>query len=236
MSHSDQEGQLTLADSNSEKAIVLASASPRRYELLSLTGWRLLSRPVAVDETPDEGETAEALAARLALAKSKKAIQAWKGGPDIVLSADTVVVHQGELLGKPLDAEDARRMLNSLRGCGHRVVTAVALVSEHGGLEQEVCSTWVPMRDYAPEEVEAYLATGSAFDKAGAYGIQDKDFDPVDMNRLTGCFANVMGMPLCHVARAMRRVGSRARTDIAAACQHHTKYRCPVYREILGAE
>jgi MAF protein len=217
-----------------ETTIVLASASPRRYELLSLTGWSLRSLPVAVDETPRQGESAEELASRLALAKCDEAIKASNGRPGIILSADTIVVHRGELLGKPRDAEDARRMLGVLRAGEHRVVTAVTLVSESGARVQELCSTAVPMREYAPEEIEAYLASGSALDKAGAYGIQDAEFDPVDRARLDGCFANVMGMPLCHVVRAMAQLGQTGRRDIPAACQLHTKYRCSAYRGILG--
>lgn len=217
-----------------ETTLVLASASPRRYELLSLTGWNLRSLPVAVDETPRQGESAAELASRLAHAKCDEAIKESNGRPGIILGADTVVVHRGELLGKPRDTEDARRMLGFLRGGEHRVVTAVTLVSGSGVRVQELCSTAVPMREYAPEAVDAYLASGSALDKAGAYGIQDAEFDPVDRARMGGCFANVMGMPLCHVVRAMTRLGQPGRRDIPSACQLHTNYRCSAYRGILG--
>jgi predicted house-cleaning NTP pyrophosphatase (Maf/HAM1 superfamily) len=89
------------------------------------------------------------------------------------------------------------------------------------------------MRPYSPREVAAYVAGGSPLDKAGAYGIQDDGFLPVDLERLTGCYANVMGLPLCHLARALRRLGHPSPADVPAGCRAHTGYDCPVYESIL---
>jgi predicted house-cleaning NTP pyrophosphatase (Maf/HAM1 superfamily) len=126
-------------------------------------------------------------------------------------------------------------MLERLSGDSHRVVTAVAIFTPGAsGPVVEVCITEVPMRPYTSEEAAEYVAGGSPMDKAGAYGIQDGAFQPVSVERLRGCFANVMGMPLCHLARAMRRLGQPAPADVPASCQVHTGYVCPVYESILG--
>jgi len=212
--------------------ITLASASPRRRELLALAGWSFDLQPTLVEETPGPGETAEAMARRLAVAKARAARD---GSGRTVVGADTVVEHRGEILGKPRDVGEAQAMLERLSGDSHRVVTAVAIFPPGAsGPVLEVCVTEVPMRLYTPDEAAGYVAGGSPMDKAGAYGIQDGAFQPVALQRLRGCFANVMGMPLCHLARAMRRLGQPAPADVPAACRSHTGYDCPVYESILG--
>ena len=211
--------------------LTLASASPRRRELLLLGGWTFALEPASVDERPEPGEAAEAMAVRLALDKARAAA----GGPGrLALGADTVVEHRGEVLGKPGDAGEAQAMLERLAGERHRVVTALAILGpDRARPAIEVCVTDVPMRGYTAAEAAAYVAGGSSLDKAGAYGIQDDGFQPVDVGRLHGCFANVMGLPLCHLARAMRRLGHPAPADVPAACRAHTGYDCPVYESIL---
>jgi MAF protein len=211
--------------------LTLASASPRRRELLSLSGWSFALGPAKVDERPEAGESAEAMAARLALAKARAAAE---GPGRIAVAADTVVEHRGQILGKPADAAEARAMLERLAGECHRVVTAVAVLGPEGAApEVEVCVTEVPMRAYSAAEAAAYVASGSPLDKAGAYGIQDDGFQLVDVGHLHGCFANVMGLPLCHLVRAMRRLGNHPPADVPAACMAHTGYDCPVYESIL---
>ena len=176
------------------------------------------------------------LAQRLSLAKAAE-VAALADGRTLVLGADTVVSHEEALLGKPADEEEARHMLDSLRGRTHEVITALTLVADDGAWQaQEVCCTPVPMRDYSPQAVGEYIASGAALDKAGAYGIQDRPFEPVDVRRMNGCYANVMGLPLCHLVRLMRRRDVRPATDVPAACQAHTGYRCGVYAEILGTD
>ena len=150
----------------------------------------------------------------------------------IVLGADTVVVLDGEVLGKPDDEADARLMLTRLRGRNHQVYTGIALVN--AGTQQtltDVAKIDVPMRNYTDVEIEAYIATGDPMDKAGAYGIQNRTFQPVV--NLTGCFAGVMGLPLCHVARALRRFEVHYNPDLPADCQIAHQYGCSVYNEIL---
>jgi septum formation protein len=212
--------------------LILASASPRRQELLVLAGWGFELQPTSVAEAPETGETAEAMARRLAVAKARAALN---GSERTVVAADTVVEHRGEILGKPADEGEAQSMLERLSGDSHRVITAVAIFTPGAsGPVLDVCVTEVPMRPYTAEEAAEYVAGGSPMDKAGAYGIQDGEFQPVDIGRLRGCFANVMGMPLCHLARAMRRLGWPAPADVPAACRAHTGYDCPVYESILG--
>lgn len=214
-----------------EIQIVLASASPRRADLLRLTAWRFVSCPVELDETARPGESPADLALRLAQAKAEAALHVAPHA-EFLLAADTLVVDGEQVLGKPQDEDDAHRMLNALRGRDHRVISALVLTGS-AGEQVELCATEVPMRAYGSEEILAYIKTGSPMDKAGAYGIQDRDFNPVEIGRMAGCFANVMGLPLCHLLRAMRRLGADSRRDVPLACQSYTSYDCPVHAEIL---
>lgn len=133
-------------------------------------------------------------------------------------------------MGKPSGDQDAYRMLQGLRGRAHSVVSAIALqASENSEIICEVCETSVPMRAYSDAEIRRYIAGGSPFDKAGAYGIQDATFNPAEMTKMSGCYSNVMGLPICHLARAMRSLGYPSPVDIPHACMRHTGYDCDVY-------
>ena len=211
--------------------IVLASGSPRRQELLTLGGWEIAVRSAKVDEAPREDETGRELTRRLA--RDKAAATPSSDGA-LVLAADTIVVDEEGLLGKPLDSAEARRMLERLRGRSHIVVTSIALQKADGSVVQDTCESIVPMRRYRDEEIERYLASGGPLDKAGAYGIQDGLFEPVEMASFTDCFANVMGLPLCHVVRSLRQLGVESTADVPAACIAHTGYDCRVYPAILA--
>ena len=213
---------------------ILASASPRRRQLLALTGWTFATAEASLDESPLVGEAPEAMAARLAQAKAQAVARTGSSGASWVLAADTVVVDQGRLLGKPDGDQEALTMLNSLRGRQHQVITGIAILNLATRAQQsETCRSEVSMRSYSQAEAEAYVARGAALDKAGGYGIQDRAFHPVDMQLMRECYANVMGLPLCHLVRAMRRLGLEPLSDVPEACQAHTQYRCPVYTEIL---
>jgi MAF protein len=213
--------------------LVLASGSPRRRELLRVIGWQGDAAAVEVDEVALPGEGPEAMARRLAEAKAAGAASLG-GSPALYLGADTVVVDGEQILGKPQGTADAERMLLQLRGREHQVLTAIALLDASTGRRRvEVCRTAVPMRHYRRDEVEAYVASGGPLDKAGSYGIQDGGFNPVDLGSLTGCFANVMGLPLCHLARGLRSLGVPAPGHVPGACQAHTGYRCSVYEAVL---
>jgi len=210
-----------------EVEIQLASASPRRLELLQLTGLEVRVKAAEVDERRLRDEDPQAMTRRLALAKARAAES--KSG--LVLGADTVVVDGTEVLGKPNDYDQAREMLEALRGRNHQVITSIAFIDPDSGSELvDTCKSHVPMRQYSDSDLEHFLANGDPLDKAGAYAIQDKSFVPVDMDQMNECFANVMGLPLCHVARNLPTV---APADVPAACQAHTGYQCPIYSDVL---
>jgi MAF protein len=212
--------------------ILLASNSPRRKQLLALAGWPYRIQPADVDETPLPGEPAEAYVLRLAESKARAAAGSAEDG--LVLAADTTVVDAGAILGKPNDADQARAMLWQLRGRSHQVLTALAVLQSHTDrLLTDVCATDVPMRAYTEAEIEAYVASGDPLDKAGAYAIQHAGFHPVES--LAGCYANVVGLPLCHLARMLRKLGLSPRADLPQACQAALGYQCPVYDQILVA-
>lgn len=212
--------------------ILLASNSPRRKQLLALAGWPYRIQPAEVDETPLPGEPAEAYVLRLAESKARAAAASAEDG--LVLAADTTVVDAGAILGKPNDADQARAMLRQLRGRTHQVLTALAVLQGCSDrLLTDVCATDVPMRAYTEAEIEAYVASGDPLDKAGAYAIQHTGFHPVAS--LAGCYANVVGLPLCHLARTLRKLGIPPQADLSQACQAALGYQCPVYEQILVA-
>ncbi len=265
-------------DHSVNAALLLASASPRRRELITLLGLPAETTSADIDEVPLPDEQAEEMAQRLSLEKAQAvtsltpAARAGAGtlhpSSFILVTSDTVVSLDGEPLGKPRDAAEARSMLQRLRGRVHQVYTAITLIdlppaaalpAEDGadpderaaGLEKapriseagdlsashmitDLACSAVPMRDYTDAEIEAYIASGDPFDKAGAYAIQHNGFRPVE--NFTGCFANVMGLPLCHVTRSLRRLGVEAPNDVPRRCQAHIHYECPVFEKILKSE
>jgi MAF protein len=191
--------------------------------------------PVEVDEIPLHDESAEELVERLALTKVRTAATD-QGKSSLLLAADTVVVDGRRLLGKPSDGAEAKEMLWDLRGRRHRVLTTLALLDQRNHREVlETCESSVPMREYTMDEVDAYINSGGPMDKAGGYGIQDT-FSPVAMERFRSCYANVMGLPLCHLVRAMLRFGQSPSINVSEACQAHLGYDCSVYCEILGGQ
>lgn len=211
--------------------LILASQSPRREQLLELGGIPFELRTPKLNEDPLEGETPDAYVLRLAEQKAR-AVAANLSGDAVVLAADTTVVHENRILGKPADAVEARAMLESLSGRSHEVYSGIAILELEGGeMHTDLALSIVPMRSYTAEEIEAYIATGDPFDKAGAYAIQNDDFSLV--TDFADCFANVMGLPLCHLQRNLRKRGIGFPVDIAAACQDHLGYDCPVHERIL---
>lgn len=218
-------------------SILLASNSPRRKELLALTGLPFVILPVNVDETPQPNEDPESCARRLAETKAQTAASQAEvmGFPtdQLILASDTIVVMDGEILGKPVDNEDAKRMLKLLKGKTHQVITAICIQRIHSDERaSDVCISLVPMRKYSDEEITAYIETGDPLDKAGAYAIQHNGLHPVQ--GMKDCYASVMGLPLCHVSRLMTRFGISSDDEIPTACQQYLNYKCPVFSTILG--
>lgn len=215
----------------SEVRFLLASNSPRRRQLLSWTGWPFIVQPADIDETPLPGEKTEAYTLRLARGKAKAGAVGVPAGT-LVLAADTTVADDQGLLGKPGSAEEARSMLRRLRGCTHRVITALAIYDpQTERLLDDTCTARVPMRAYSDEEIEAYVLSGDPLDKAGAYAIQHPGFHPVE--HFSGCYACVVGLPLCHLVRTLRKLGIQPLRPVPATCQANLAYDCPVYPEIL---
>ena len=217
--------------------LVLASNSPRRKQLLSLGGWNYCVLPVDVDERFLPGEEPLDYVLRLAMSKGRAAAGQVFAIADpaedvVVVAADTTVVDGTMILGKPADEDEAERILRSLRGKVHQVYTALAVLRRSdGSIRTDWCVTDVPMRDYSDAEMLAYIRTGDPMDKAGAYAIQHSGFHPVD--NLQGCFANVMGLPLCHLARTLSQAGAATLQDIAQACQKEINYACPIFQKVL---
>jgi len=139
------------------------------------------------------------------------------------------------ILGKPKDMAEAVEMLKSLRGRSHQVYTGIAALRlSDGALVTDLCITDVPMRAYRDDEIDAYVATGDPLDKAGAYAIQNAGFHPVE--QLQGCYASVMGLPLCHLARSLHKLGIAPRSYIAVECQSALGYNCPIFAAVLRGE
>ncbi|MGH9685065.1 MAG: Maf family protein [Candidatus Acidiferrales bacterium] len=188
--------------------LILASGSPRRAEILRNAGFIFEVSPARIDESPLAGELSDACVRRLAHAKARAAAQ-----DDLILEpdtyiigADTVVVAEGQMLGKPADFQDARRMLRLLRGKTHEVLTGVSILSGSDGPEkQHVETTRVTMLQFSDSDIDEYLATSEPFDKAGAYGIQG--IGGRFVSRVEGCYFNVMGLPLSRVWSMLRALG-----------------------------
>ncbi|HEX9564181.1 MAG TPA: Maf family protein [Gemmatimonadaceae bacterium] len=190
--------------------VVLASQSPRRRELLTLVGMAHDVRPADLDERMEPGEGPEEHVERLARAKAR-AIAVRE--PDaLVIGADTIVVLDDEILGKPDDAAGARQTLRKLSGRTHTVHTAVA-VARDGLLESGIESVEVTFRALTDDQIAKYIATGEPMDKAGAYGIQG--FGAVIVERIHGDYFAVMGLPLGRLVALMARVGATYRFGAA---------------------
>jgi MAF protein len=183
--------------------LVLASASPRRRELLAALGFEFEVVPSVVDEESFAGPRPDALVRRIARAKAEDVASRLLEAT--VLAADTIVVLRGEVLNKPRDAAEARDMLDRLRHRSHRVITAVCVKPASRQARIEHVTTRVRMRPYGPQEIDASIARGDPFDKAGAYAIQDPLFAPVASYE--GCYCNVVGLPLWTALRMLTRAG-----------------------------
>jgi septum formation protein len=185
-------------------ALILASASPRRRELLGRICPAFTVVPADVDESLDPGPVAAAVE-RLALRKARAVAAGARDA--VVLAADTVVVVDGVVLGKPAGPDEARAMLRRLRGRVHEVVTGVAVVDAAGREASRSVTTRVLMAAYSDATLHAYAASGAPLDKAGAYAIQDRDGALVD--GLAGSYTNVVGLPLEATRRLLGAFGVR---------------------------
>ncbi len=185
--------------------LILASASPRRRELLASLDLDFTVRPASVDETPNPGERPRDLVRRLAREKA----EAGARNGEWVLAADTIVVTEGEVLGKPADRTEARAMLKRLQGRWHLVLTGVALRPPNGDTLHAVESTRVLFAELTPEQIDWYAETGEPDDKAGAYAVQG--LGALFVSEIDGNYSNVVGLPLPTVRQLFEGAGSDVR-------------------------
>jgi septum formation protein len=217
-----------------DKIWILASNSPRRRELLGLFQQPFRVNPADIDETEFPGESPDDYVCRLARTKAEAVAQEIPNAP-LIIAADTTVADGDEILGKPMDEKDAQRMLKQLRGRNHQVYTAIALINpETSQMVRDICTTQVPMRQYSDAEIDAYIQSGDPMDKAGAYGIQNKEFHPVE--NFSGCFASVMGFPACHLVRSLEKLNLSPKLQIDSACKQYLGYDCPIARQVLAGK
>lgn len=189
---------------NSDIPIYLASKSPRRRKLLKMLNLEFTSFSVELHEEFLDGEHPEETVKRLAKEKLQAALEKVDNG--IIITADTIVVLDHHVLGKPRDERDAERILKLLSGATHTVYTGFAV---HSTLKNETIvdyeKTFVKFRTLDEDEIRGYISTGSPMDKAGAYGIQD-DFGAVFVQRIEGCYYNVVGLPVSKIYNTLKRV------------------------------
>ncbi len=194
-----REKDRTGVETQREKILVLASASPRRTEILRRAGIGFRTRPAHVEERLRRGETPEGHVRRLARSK----VEAVRRPGELVLGADTVVVIGDKILGKPREARDAARMLRLLSGRMHRVLTGICLLGGDGRRREEVVETRVWFRGLTRREIQEYVASGEPLDKAGAYAIQGLASKFV--KRIQGCYFNVVGLPVSRVHALLQK-------------------------------
>lgn len=229
-------------ETSSKPFIILASTSPRRQELLKAIGLSFIVLPPAgVDETPLPGEPPANLVQRLSLLKAQAVAASLRqltppitgsAAKIIIIAADTEVAFAGRILGKPGGPAAATAMLQELRGHCHQVYSGLTMASlpynsvdplQEGIFITRLHQSQVWMRAYSDADIAAYVASGDPLDKAGAYAIQHEGFTPVE--RLEGCFASVMGLPLGELAAACQEIGL-ALPAINRLCAGYTGYPC----------
>lgn len=213
--------------------IILASASPRRQKMLSWIIPEFECQPADIDETPIPGEFPIPYCQRMALGK---ALHCASSAPEncFVIGSDTTVSINKQILGKPVDEENAIEMLRLLNGKEHIVYTAVAIANRKDRkitVLQSISETSVRFRDMSLDEIRDYAASGDPLGKAGAYAIQNHEYHPVESIR--GCYAAVVGLPLCHVGTILHRCGYDTFPQIRSACSAGTKVPCSTFPPVI---
>jgi len=210
--------------------LILGSGSPRRRGLLSLLGVEFTVQTSDIDESSLPGESPQDYVLRLAIGKSMK-INPLSEGRLVVITADTAVVNDDQILGKPRSEQDAIDMLLKLRDRSHMVISGLAVRdSKTDEIFTDLCTTLVKMRNYGEQEIKDYVNSGDPMDKAGAYAIQHSGFDPVA--QVTGCYANVVGLPLCHLAQIFDLIGEDFQRETIRDCRINGNYHCRLVEKI----
>lgn len=218
------------------KEYILASRSPRRKDLLrNLIDSFLIISP-DIREARERGESPEDYVVRISELKAQavwRMVKSPEGSDWVIIAADTIVVDDDRILGKPVDEIQAVQMLTELRGRIHEVCSGLAVYDiARDEIRNTIVTSNVLMREYTDEEIRVYVSSGDPMDKAGAYAIQNHQFDPAP--DFSECFANVMGLPICHLASLLHEMGYPVDSLVAERCQKSIGYQCPVYSSILA--
>ena len=222
----------TLSLRQDTQRLVLASGSPRRKELLTELGLEFEVIPSNAPEDPLDGEAPADMVRRLSRDKAMTVAAAM--GEGFVVGADSTVVLDGKSIGKPEDADDARRMLLELRGTRHNVITGLTVVDAGTGKSlTDHMSADVTMRDFTDEEMEESIASGTPMDKAGAYAVQDQVFRPATL--MGGCYTNVVGLPLCRLLEMLAELGYKPPAGLSPSAGSLCLGHCPL-RDGEGVE
>lgn len=214
---------------------ILASKSPRRKSLLRnlIDGFMVINPDIEEARIGDEHP--ENFVLRISKEKARAAsefINPSAADDWVVIAADTIVVDGDLILGKPTDRSHAVQMLTDLRGKAHTVYSGLVVYDiSRDEIRSRIVSSEVWMREYTDIEVKAYVASGDPMDKAGAYAIQNQQFDPAP--DFCHCYANVMGLPLCHLAVLLNEIEHPGLADVAQRCQDSIHYQCPIFSQIL---
>jgi MAF protein len=210
--------------------LILASGSPRRRALMGLLNVPFEVRIPQVVEQAQRGEVPAEVPQRISRLKAEEI--ARDECRAVIVAADTVVVHKGDILGKPRDANDARDTLRRLRGGRHVVLSGVTVLDTASGKQiTDLCESKVWLRLMDDAEIDIYVASGDPLDKAAAYAIQNAEFAPV--SRVVGCPANVMGLPMCHVVRNLRRLGIVLPQTLPMRCEIRYGYVCALTAQVM---
>lgn len=209
--------------------IILASSSPRRKELLSWIVNDFQCEPGNIDETPAPGELPVPYTERMAIEKADKALSLISTDKEaFIIGSDTTVYADHRICGKPQSPAHAIEMLHFLNGRSHLVCTATALIHTYKGAKRTfytIAETVVHFRHMSDDEIEDFVSTGVPMGKAGSYAIQDVRFHPVQS--IEGCYACVIGLPLCHVKKLFSQFDIEYQSETALLCKHHFGFNCP---------
>jgi septum formation protein len=215
-------------------SIWLASASPRRQEMLKWMDRPFQVLAADIDESTRMNEMPADYVRRLANEKALAAREKIKTD-GLIIAADTTVVLGEKIFGKPGDQDEAAAMLKSLRKKEHQVITALVLLDiPDDSSTNETCISTIEMRNYSDEEIRAYVISDDPLDKAGAYAIQHPQFNPV--TNFQGCYASVMGMPICHLERYLRKHTDYLPVEVSQLCRKFLDYTCPIHLRIMAGE